>query len=106
MSTHPILGRYKLVDRNDTLDIVHLGDRNLVDNGNWAFDATADGDDIGVQPNWLPNSDQTGPQASTLAEPITVGNSFLSVAYGHRRIKQRLGPPEPRQLSWWSCSLR
>lgn len=41
------------------LDMVHLGDRNLVSGGTWAFDVTPDGDSVGIVPSWLPDSDQT-----------------------------------------------
>ncbi len=41
------------------LDIVHLGDRTVVDGGTWAFDAEADGDEVGVQPSWLTDPDQS-----------------------------------------------
>lgn len=66
----PIVGSggipYQIVTAAGALDIVHVGDRNTTDNGNWAFDATPDGDNIGTQPNWLSNPDQTGPQATSL----------------------------------------
>jgi hypothetical protein len=54
------------------LDIVHLGDRNTVDGGNWAFDTIAGNPDdgiqnfIGIQPAWLPDSNQRGPQTTNL----------------------------------------
>jgi len=66
----PLLAPYHIVSTAGALDIVHLGDRNTVDGGNRPWDLTADGDDIGIQPLWLPNSDQTGPQTTTLAQPI------------------------------------
>jgi hypothetical protein len=50
---------YTVVNSAGVLDIIHIGDRNTVDSGNWAFDAVADGDDIGIQPSWLPVTDQT-----------------------------------------------
>ena len=50
---------YDVVDAAGVLDILHLGNRNTVDGGNWMFDAMADGDDIGIQPDWLPDSDQS-----------------------------------------------
>jgi hypothetical protein len=58
---------YTVVRTDHTLDIVQLGDRNTVDNGNWMFDAVPDGDNIGIQPDWLPVSDQTGPQTSDVS---------------------------------------
>ena len=76
----PLLAPYQLVTTPGTLDIVHLGNRNTVDNGNWAFDATPDFDDIGIQPNWLPNADQTGPQTTVLPFPLPIG-STTSVAF-------------------------
>ncbi len=50
---------YDVVNASGDLDILHLGNRNTVDNGNWAFDPAPDGDMIGVQPDWLPDPDQT-----------------------------------------------
>jgi len=58
---------YRVEPSAGTLDIVHLGNRNAVDNGNWAFDASPDGDAVGIRPNWLPNPDQTGPQVTDLS---------------------------------------
>jgi hypothetical protein len=58
---------YSLVTQPGALDIVHLGDRNTTDNGNHVFDDIPDGDNIGIQPNWLPNTDQTGPQTVDLS---------------------------------------
>ena len=66
----PLLAPYAFVTTPNTLDIVHLGNRNTVSGGLWAFDATPDADDIGVQPAWLTNADQSTPQATTLAQPI------------------------------------
>lgn len=64
------LDRYSLVTDGGELDIVHLGNRNLVSAGEWAFDPTPDFDATGVQPDWLPDADQTGRQTTTLATPI------------------------------------
>lgn len=75
------LNQYQLVGQAGALDIVHLGNRNLTDGGNHAFDAAVDGDNVGIQPNWLPNVDQTGPQTTVLGAPILLGSgssaSFL-----------------------------
>ncbi len=72
---------YNLVSSANVVDIVYLGNRNTVDSGLRIFDAVADGDDNGIQPNWLTNVDQTGPQTTTLATPIAIGGistaSFL-----------------------------
>jgi len=70
--SNPILAEYQLVATPGTLDIVHLGNRNLVAGGIWAFDPTPDGDNIGIQPTWLPNVDQSGPQTTVLATPLVV----------------------------------
>ncbi|MCA8948197.1 MAG: hypothetical protein KDE27_01765 [Planctomycetes bacterium] len=69
----PLLTPYMLVTTPGVLDIVHLGNRNTVSGGQWAFDAVPDADNIGIQPNWLANPDQTGPQITTLATPLPVG---------------------------------
>ncbi|MEZ6015459.1 MAG: hypothetical protein R3F49_10120 [Planctomycetota bacterium] len=70
----PTLSGYTLVAQAGALDIVHLGNRNTVSGGNWAFDAVPDGDDIGTQPTWLANPDQSGPQTTTLAQPLLIAN--------------------------------
>ncbi|MDA0933516.1 MAG: hypothetical protein O3C51_08655 [Planctomycetota bacterium] len=64
------LDAYDLVGTPGVLDLVHLGDRNRTDGGNWVFDIAPDGDDVGVQPAWLAQPDQSGPQTTPLAEPI------------------------------------
>jgi len=68
--TDPLLAPYAVVGTAGALDIVHLGNRNTVDNGTWMFDGTPDGDDIGVQPAWLTTVDQSLPQTTTLSQPI------------------------------------
>ena len=62
----PLLDKYSLVNAAGVVDIVHLGNRNTVAGGSFPFDAVADGDNRGVQPAWLPNPDQTGPQTTLL----------------------------------------
>ncbi|MFZ4576544.1 MAG: GC-type dockerin domain-anchored protein, partial [Phycisphaerales bacterium] len=58
---------YAVETRAGVLDIVHLGDRNRVDNGGWAFDLEpADGDNIGVQPSWLTDTAQDGPHTASM----------------------------------------
>ena len=66
----PLTNPYQLIATAGALDIVHLGNRNTVDNGNWAFQPTANGDNIGIQPTWLPNADQSTPQTTILATPL------------------------------------
>ena len=68
----PILVGYQVVDTPGVLDIVHLGNRDQHDAGNWAFDPTPDGDNIGTRPAWLANVDQSGPQTTVLQTPLTV----------------------------------
>ncbi len=59
--------RYGLVREANTLDIIHIGNRNTVDGGGRAFDLDpGDGDDIGVQPAWLPDPAQEGPHVTNL----------------------------------------
>ncbi|MGE3108772.1 MAG: GC-type dockerin domain-anchored protein [Phycisphaerales bacterium] len=74
---------YEVVGEANTLDIVHLGDRNTVDNFNHVFDDVVDGDEVGVQPDWLPNSDQTGPQTTdvTGANIVLGADTKLGVLY-------------------------
>ena len=73
----PILNAYQLITTPGALDIVHIGNRNTVDNGNWVFDAVANGDLRGIQPAWLANPDQTAPQVTTLATPLPIAPSTV-----------------------------
>ena len=66
--------RYVLVTEGGELDIVHLGNRNTVSGGVWAFDDKADLDGNGIQPDWLLDPDQSGRQTTTLAKPVTMNN--------------------------------
>lgn len=72
---NPVFARYQVVANAGVLDMVHLGNRNTVDGGNWAFNPSPNGNDVGVQPNWLSNVNQAGPQVTVLASPIAVGTS-------------------------------
>jgi hypothetical protein len=66
---------YSVVTNPFTFDIVHLGNRNTVDNGNWAFDTVVGGFDdlaqtrnfVGVQPAWLTDTDQRTPQSTDVS---------------------------------------
>ena len=69
--TNGVFGEYVFVDQAFVPDIVHVGDRDQ----RWPFDLTPDGDDRGVQPNWLPNPDQRGPQTTQLANLIRMDAS-------------------------------
>jgi len=76
----PLFARYAIVSAPALLDMVHLGNRNTVDNGNWAFESTANGNNIGTQPQWLTNPNQSTAQTTVLAAPIPLGlNSTASV---------------------------
>ena len=46
---------YETVTEAGLLDMIHLGERNT----QLAFDVTADGDSAGIQPDWLPDLDQS-----------------------------------------------
>ena len=70
LASDPLLDQYSLVPVAGALDVVHLGNRDTVDGGTMAFDPAPDADDIGIQPNWLPNVDQSGPQTTVLGAPI------------------------------------
>jgi hypothetical protein len=78
---HAVLDNYQLVGEAGVFDIVHLGNRNTVDGGNWAF-GTNNGPNIGMQPDWLPDPDQTGTQTTVLAAPITMNaNSQAGIIF-------------------------
>ena len=73
---------FDIVDQPGVLDIVHLGNRNTVDGGSFAFDPLPDGDTVGIQPNWLTDVDQSGPQLTILAQPVQLdSNSSLKVLF-------------------------
>ena len=74
----PILWGYQVITAPQALDIVHLGNRNTVSGGLWAFDATANGNAVGTQPAWLPDVDQAGPQTTQLPDPIRLDGSSSS----------------------------
>lgn len=77
-----VFTRFAIVGTPGALDMVHLGNRNTVDNGNWAFDSSPNGNNVGVQPQWLPGANQTGAQTTALANPIPIGtNSSASVLF-------------------------
>ncbi len=79
----PLLARYAVVTTPGVLDMVHLGNRNTVDGGNWAFDPAPDNDDRGIRPSWLPNPDQTGPQTTTLANALPIGLQSTAAVLFH-----------------------
>jgi hypothetical protein len=62
---------YSVVTQAGVLDTVELGNRNLADNAGHVFDLTVDGDNVGIEPNWLSfptdHVDQTGPQTTSLS---------------------------------------
>ncbi|MBL9002572.1 MAG: hypothetical protein JNK25_15690 [Phycisphaerae bacterium] len=71
---------FTLVAEPGVLDIVHLGDRNLVANRSRVYGS---GGNNGPQPNWQPDSDQTGPQVTEFAQPrpVLTATSMLGVIY-------------------------
>lgn len=64
------LDRYIFVGSGGELDLVHLGNRNTVSGGAWEFDEEPDLDGNGIQPNWLPDPDQTGRQTTSFGTNI------------------------------------
>ena len=66
----PLFRDYQVVDTPQTPDVVHLGNRDTVSGGAWAFEPTANGNFVGTQPAWLPDVDQTAPQTTQLDHPI------------------------------------
>jgi len=78
----PLLSKYLVVNTPGVLDIVHLGNRNTVTGGTWAFDPAPNSNNVGIQPNWLANVDQSTPQMTTLVNPVSLGTSSVaSVIY-------------------------
>ena len=72
---------YTVITQPNTLDIVHLGDRNLVDNSLHQFNDIPD-DDFGIQPNWLPDTNQTAPQTTVLPTPVVMSpNAQIGVLF-------------------------
>ncbi len=65
----PIVGTdglvYSVVGAAGVLDIVHLGTTGVTGSVR-GWDAVADGDNIGVRPNWLTSLDQSTPQTTNL----------------------------------------
>jgi len=78
-----VLQRFAVVATPGTLDMVHLGNRNTVDNGNWSFDPFPNGNDVGTQPSWLGNANQSGPQTTTLQTPIPLGTTSSASVLFH-----------------------
>lgn|GEM_PF-1922480 len=71
----PVFEGYRVATAPHALDIVHLGNRDTVSGGLWAFEPTANGNLVGTRPAWLPDVDQTGPQTTQLAAPLLMGGS-------------------------------
>jgi hypothetical protein len=71
---------FTVVTQPLVLDIVHLGDRNLVDNGTAAWGSNPNS---GLQPTWLPNSSQIDPQVSDVSSvhAVFTPNARLGVLY-------------------------
>ncbi|HYD01934.1 MAG TPA: hypothetical protein VEB22_11970, partial [Phycisphaerales bacterium] len=71
---------FSLVTEAGELDIVHLGDRNLVANQARVYGS---GGNNATQPAWQPDSDQTGPQTTDLSSAgyTLTANSRLGIIY-------------------------
>lgn len=69
---HPLLSGYELVDAAGQLDIVHIGNRDLVNGGAFAFDDVDDTDTIGLAPGWLTSVDQSGDQVTVIEPPLDI----------------------------------
>ncbi|MGK0205536.1 MAG: hypothetical protein ACI9S9_004627, partial [Planctomycetota bacterium] len=78
----PLLVPYSLVDLPFVVDLVHLGNRDTVNNSGQIFEPTANGNNFGVIPSWLPVVDQTGPQLTPLPSAIVMdATSAASVLF-------------------------
>src|SRR5262249_55239761 len=73
--------QYDVVAQPGVLDIIHVGNRNTVDFGAWAFDATADGDDIGIQPSWLAAANQNTVISGVSPTPTVSGATRIGILY-------------------------
>ncbi len=79
---NPEFTRFNVVSTPGVLDTVHLGNRNTVANGAWAFESSANGNNIGIQPVWLTSVDQSSPQLTVLSASLDIGlNSSASVLF-------------------------
>lgn len=76
LGTNPIIGAtgltYQVVTTANVLDMIMLGNRNLVNGAGYAFDTVVDTDERGIVPTWLPDPDLTGAQVTTIASPILI----------------------------------
>ncbi len=82
---NPVLDNYVCINQPGVMDIVYLGNRNTVDyngSGGAAFDLVPDGDEIGIQPTWLPDPSQQHEQTTVLSSPILLeGPSSAGVIF-------------------------
>ena len=74
MPTDALVSSYEVVNQAGELDIVHLGNRDTVAGGVWGFQPIINGDDVGVQPNWMSSVDQSGSQTTALPSPLLLGS--------------------------------
>lgn len=79
--SNPLVGisglNYTIVTSDHELDLVHLGHRGVFR----PFDNTP-GNNNGVQPDWLPDPDHTGPQTTIIDPPITLdANTDIGFLY-------------------------
>lgn len=73
---------YEIVQEARAFDMVHVGNRNAVDGGNWRFDPNVDFDDVGIQPNWLTDPNQGQHTSDVSGAGVTLDSgSEIGVLY-------------------------
>ncbi len=76
--------RYQFVETAFTNDLVYLGNRNVVGIGcNCPFDAVADFDNIGTQPNWLTDPFVTSVTTNVMPALSMTANTRIAVLYNY-----------------------
>jgi len=88
-----LLASYSVIDQAGVLDIVHLGNRNTVTGGFWAFQSTANGDPIGTVPAWLTSINQSSSRAKFIYQ-LSDGGCYFDVTCsfsGGGSLTKRLG---------------
>ena len=68
---------YDTVSTAGVLDMIHVGNREDVE----PFDATADGDSVGIQPSWLAQVDQSTVMSSVPSLPALTTDTTIGLLY-------------------------